>query len=60
MEEYGDFGRDLVKAIAHRLEPEPGAATYMCGGCSKLMIAWLNPNRNIVCPSCGNGYSYAA
>ena len=39
MEEYGDFGRDLVKAIAHRPEPEPGAATYMCGGCSKLMTA---------------------
>lgn len=58
MEDNGDFGKDLVKAIAHRLEP--GAATYKCGACGKFMTAWLNPSRNFVCPSCCTSYSYAS
>lgn len=28
MEENGDFGRDLVKASANRVDPQPDAATY--------------------------------
>lgn len=59
MEDNGDFGKDLVKAIAHRLELEPGTATYKCCACKKLTTAWLNPDRNFACPSCGASYSYA-
>jgi hypothetical protein len=58
MEDNGDFGKDLVKAIAYRVDIEPGAATYKCGTCRKLMTAWLNPVNIIACPSCCAGYTY--
>lgn len=60
MEDNGDFGKDLVKAIAYRVEIEPGAATYKCGACGKFMTAWLNPHRIATCPSCGACYAYAS
>lgn len=60
MEDNGDFGKDLVKAIAYRVDIEPGAATYKCGACGKLTAAWLNPNQSIACPSCGAYYTYAS
>ncbi|KAH8698146.1 BTB/POZ protein [Phaeosphaeriaceae sp. PMI808] len=60
IEGNGVFGRDLVKAIAHRPEPEPGAATYKCAACGKSMTAWLNPSQNVHCPSCGVNYSYTS
>jgi speckle-type POZ protein len=58
MEENGDFGKYLVKAIADKLELEPDAERYQCGGCASIIVAWLNPTCHSRCPSCGNSYSY--
>jgi len=55
MEDYGDFGKDLVKAIAYREEQ----ATYKCGSCKKLMTAQLNLTQSTCCTSCGNSHAYS-
>ena len=59
MEDNGDFVKDLVKAIAHRPEPEPGAAKYRCGACRKSVIALLSLNQSFACPFCRREYAYS-
>ena len=58
MEENGEFGKDLVKAMGSKSTAEAQCATYGCGSCGKAMTARLEGVQQIFCLFCGQDYTY--
>jgi hypothetical protein len=60
VEDNGEFGLDLIKALAPRADWPPSAKKYKCPNqnCGKIMIACYNPvaGAAIRCLACGGTF----